>query len=159
MFRFFTEKHWFIWSWIGSFIILSSLWVQVEIDVKINEWFGVFYDMIQKALAEPNAVSIEEYFAKEFFEYNKMKPAPILSLDSDKLYGLSSFTQCCGHNWKNDFLFSPVQSKDKIYEDENYNNQYNYAKKSLVDSLSNKLPVKEILNLDKFGNICNAMSM
>ncbi len=63
MFRFFTEKNWFIWSWIGSFIILSSLWVQVEIDVKINEWFGVFYDMIQKALAEPNAVTIEEYFA------------------------------------------------------------------------------------------------
>ena len=66
MFRFFTEKHWLMWSWIGSFIILSSLWVQVEIDVKINEWFGVFYDMIQKALAEPNAVSIEEYFASLF---------------------------------------------------------------------------------------------
>ena len=65
MFRFFTEKSWFIWSWIGSFIILSSLWVQVEIDVKINEWFGVFYDMIQKALAEPNAVTLEEYFASE----------------------------------------------------------------------------------------------
>ena len=66
MFRFFTQKNWFLWSWIGSFIILSSLWVQVEIDVKINEWFGVFYDMIQKALAEPNAVSIEEYFASLF---------------------------------------------------------------------------------------------
>ena len=66
MFRFFTQKNWFTWSWIGSFIILSSLWVQVEIDVKINEWFGVFYDMIQKALAEPNAVSIEEYFASLF---------------------------------------------------------------------------------------------
>ena len=66
MFRFFTEKSWFYWSWIGSFIILSSLWIQVEIDVKINEWFGVFYDMIQKALAEPNAVSIEEYFASLF---------------------------------------------------------------------------------------------
>ena len=66
MFRFFTEKNWFLWSWIGSFIILSSLWVQVEIDVKINEWFGIFYDMIQKALAEPNAVSIEEYFASLF---------------------------------------------------------------------------------------------
>ncbi len=66
MFRFFTERSWFYWSWIGSFIILSSLWVQVEIDVKINEWFGVFYDMIQKALAEPNAVSIEEYFASLF---------------------------------------------------------------------------------------------
>ena len=66
MFKFFTNKKWFLWAWIGSFIILSSLWVQVVIDVKINEWFGVFYDMIQKALAEPNAVSIEEYFASLF---------------------------------------------------------------------------------------------
>ena len=66
MFKFFTQKNWFFWSWIGSFIILSSLWVQVEIDVKINEWFGVFYDMIQKALSEPNAVTIEEYFASLF---------------------------------------------------------------------------------------------
>jgi peptide/bleomycin uptake transporter len=66
MFRFFTQKNWYLWSWLGSFIILSSLWVQVKIDVKINEWFGVFYDMIQKALAEPNAVSLEEYFASLF---------------------------------------------------------------------------------------------
>ena len=66
MFRFFNSKKWFLWAWVGSFVILSSLWVQVEIDVKINEWFGVFYDMIQKALAEPNAVSIEEYFASLF---------------------------------------------------------------------------------------------
>jgi len=63
MFRFFKLKKWFIWSWIGSIIILSSLWVQVKIDVKINEWFGEFYDMIQKALGEPNAITIEEYWS------------------------------------------------------------------------------------------------
>jgi len=63
MFRFFTTRKWLLWAWLGSAIILSSLWVQVEIDVKINEWFGVFYDMIQKALATPNAITIEEYFA------------------------------------------------------------------------------------------------
>ena len=63
MFRFFTEKQWALWAYLGSAIILSSLWVQVQIDVKINEWFGEFYDMIQKALAEPNVVTIGEYFA------------------------------------------------------------------------------------------------
>jgi len=63
MFRFFKLRKWFIWSWVGSFTILLSLWVQVKIDVKINEWFGVFYDMIQKALATPNAITIEEYWA------------------------------------------------------------------------------------------------
>ena len=66
MFNFFTNKKWFLWSWLGSIIILGSLWVQVKIDVKINEWFGVFYDMIQKALATPNAVTIEEYFESLF---------------------------------------------------------------------------------------------
>jgi len=63
MFRFFKLKKWFLWSWLGSLIILLSLWVQVKIDVKINEWFGVFYDMIQKALATPNAITIEEYWS------------------------------------------------------------------------------------------------
>ena len=48
---------------VRSAIILSSLWVQVEIDVKINEWFGQFYDMIQKALAEPNMITIGEYWS------------------------------------------------------------------------------------------------
>ena len=52
-----------MWSWLGSLTILLSLWVQVKIDVKINEWFGVFYDMIQKALAAPNAITISEYWA------------------------------------------------------------------------------------------------
>ena len=54
MFRFFNSRKWFLWAWVGSAAILGSLWVQVEIDVRINEWFGTFYDMIQKALAEPN---------------------------------------------------------------------------------------------------------
>ena len=63
MFRFFTTRKWALWSWIGSVAILSSLWVQVQIDVKINEWFGQFYDMIQKALGAPNAITIGEYWA------------------------------------------------------------------------------------------------
>ena len=62
MFRFFTTRKWTLWAWLGSAVILGSLWLQVEIDVKINEWFGVFYDMIQKALATPNAITLEEYF-------------------------------------------------------------------------------------------------
>ncbi|MGA0412211.1 MAG: putative transporter [Candidatus Puniceispirillales bacterium] len=66
MFRFFFIRKWFVWSWLGSFIILSSLWVQVKIDVKINEWFGKFYDMIQKALAKPNAITIGEYWESLF---------------------------------------------------------------------------------------------
>jgi peptide/bleomycin uptake transporter len=66
MFRFFFDRKWFLWAWLGSLLILTSLWVQVKIDVEINNWFGEFYDMIQKALATPNAITIEEYWASLF---------------------------------------------------------------------------------------------
>ena len=66
MFKFFIDPKWYLWAWAGSALILFSLWVQVQIDVKINEWFGEFYDMIQKALGEPNAITITEYWASLF---------------------------------------------------------------------------------------------
>ena len=45
-----------------SFISLD----QVQIDVRINEWFGDCHDMIQKALGEPNSITITEYWAVFF---------------------------------------------------------------------------------------------
>lgn len=62
MFNFFTQRKWLIWSWLGSAVILSSLWIQVRIDVLINEWFGEFYDLIQKALSGPNMITADEYW-------------------------------------------------------------------------------------------------
>jgi peptide/bleomycin uptake transporter len=50
-----------LWAYLGSAVILTSIWLQVQIDVKINEWFGQFYDMIQKALETPNAITMDEY--------------------------------------------------------------------------------------------------
>jgi len=61
MFKFFTNKNWSLWAYLGSSVILISIWLQVQIDVKINEWFGEFYDMIQKALGTPNAITMDEY--------------------------------------------------------------------------------------------------
>ena len=56
MFKFFTQKKWFMWSIGGTLIILLATWYQVQLDVRINEWFGEFYDTLQKALTEPNSV-------------------------------------------------------------------------------------------------------
>ena len=61
MFKFFTNKDWFLWSWVGGFMILLSTWYQVQLDVKINEWFGEFYDTLQKALAKPGSVTLDEF--------------------------------------------------------------------------------------------------
>ena len=54
MFKFFTEKKWYLWSIGGTLLILSATWYQVQLDVQINEWFKEFYDTLQKALTSPN---------------------------------------------------------------------------------------------------------
>ena len=64
MFKFFTNKNWYPWSIFGSIVILVSTWYQVQLDVMINQWFGEFYDTLQKALTTPNSVSEKEFTAE-----------------------------------------------------------------------------------------------
>ena len=61
MFRFFLDKSYWHWSILGTLIIFGSVWYSVQLDVQINEWFGAFYDLLQKALATPGAVTIDEF--------------------------------------------------------------------------------------------------
>ena len=65
MFKFFVQKKWFLWSILGQFLFSFNL-VSGSIDVKINEWFGEFYDTLQKALTTPNSVSETEFIGYLF---------------------------------------------------------------------------------------------
>ena len=65
MFRcFFLNDKWRVWAWLGAAVILASIWFKVELDVQINEWFGVFYDGIQDILKSPNSVTFPQFLAK-----------------------------------------------------------------------------------------------
>ena len=64
MWKFFTTWKWLLWAWLGAITIITAMWYQVRLDVQINEWFGTFYDLIQTALAEPNTVTLMEYFGQ-----------------------------------------------------------------------------------------------
>ncbi len=65
MFRpFFLSRRWLLWSVPGSALILFATWYKVNLDVRINDWFGDFYNMLQKALATPGSITMEEYFDK-----------------------------------------------------------------------------------------------
>ena len=77
MYKFFTSNKWFLWAYIGSTTILTSIWLQVQIDVKINEWFGEFYDMIQKALGTPNAITMDDYMGG-LFSFAKLATMSII---------------------------------------------------------------------------------
>ena len=46
---FFTDRKWLLWSWGGFLFIILSLFSQTWIDVKINQWYKGFYDLLQKA--------------------------------------------------------------------------------------------------------------
>ena len=61
MWKFFVTKKWFAWSWLVTLLIFASTWYQVQLDVKINEWFGSFYDMMQRALSKPGAVALSDF--------------------------------------------------------------------------------------------------
>jgi peptide/bleomycin uptake transporter len=55
---------WYRWSVAVSALIVFLLWFQVQLDVMINNWFGSFYNMVQQALAKPNAVTQEQFFGQ-----------------------------------------------------------------------------------------------
>jgi peptide/bleomycin uptake transporter len=59
---FFLSRQWMHWSLIGTALILFATWYRVQLDVKINEWFGTFYDVVQKALGKPGSITIAEYW-------------------------------------------------------------------------------------------------
>jgi ABC-type long-subunit fatty acid transport system fused permease/ATPase subunit len=48
----------------GGALILLAAWYKVELDVRINEWFGDFYNLIQKALGKPGSITMDEYLGQ-----------------------------------------------------------------------------------------------
>lgn len=46
---FFWSKKWALWAWGGVFVIFLGIFAQTKINVMMNEWYGMFYDLLQKA--------------------------------------------------------------------------------------------------------------
>ncbi len=46
---FFATKKWSWWAYGGGFFLLVSVYAQVHMTVLINQWYGSFYDIMQKA--------------------------------------------------------------------------------------------------------------
>ena len=57
---FYLSRRWLPWALPGAALILFSTWYKVELDVRINEWFGDFYNLIQNPLGQPNAITMDE---------------------------------------------------------------------------------------------------
>ncbi len=55
---------WFMWSVLGTALIVFITYFQVQVSVAINNWYGPFYDLIQTALAKTRPVTLSEFFAQ-----------------------------------------------------------------------------------------------
>lgn len=58
----FVPHRWSVWSVAGSAVIVFITWIQVQMDVMINQWFGRFYDTVQKALSGPGTVTETAFY-------------------------------------------------------------------------------------------------
>lgn len=59
----FSPHPWQRWSILGSAAIFFSTYFSVQVSVAINHWRRPFFDMIQKALTEPNSVAASELYS------------------------------------------------------------------------------------------------
>ncbi|MCP4522529.1 MAG: putative transporter [Cytophagales bacterium] len=46
---FYASKEWAFKAYGGLFLLIASIWVQVQMTVAFNEWYGKFYNLLQKA--------------------------------------------------------------------------------------------------------------
>ncbi|MBJ7556128.1 peptide antibiotic transporter SbmA [Marinomonas spartinae] len=60
----FGGQKWAKWSVIGSGLIVFITWFQVQISVMINQWYGSFYDLIQKALSAPDNITATQFYSQ-----------------------------------------------------------------------------------------------
>lgn len=105
MFRaFFKSGRWFLWAYGGGLTLFLALFIQVELTVRLNEWYGAFYNILQKATEH----KVEEFwqqmvqFARIAFPY-----VLIATLTS-------YFTRIYSFKWREAMTFSYVAKWQKV---------------------------------------------
>ncbi len=108
MFRsFFKSRRWALWAYGGGVILLFSLFIQVELTVRINQWYGGFYNMLQKATEH----EIAEFWGEMLnFLYIALPYVLIATLTA-------YFTRLYAFRWREAMTFSYV-AKWRTVEEE-----------------------------------------
>lgn len=91
----FLDKNiWSRWSVLGSTIIMLVTYYNVQISVYLNDWYGGFYDLLQKALSESGAVTLNEFYTE------LLTVAPILLVNITVLVLLDFFVSHYVFRWR-----------------------------------------------------------
>lgn len=130
MFRsFFKSKKWAFWAYGGGITLLAALYIQVELTVEINQWYGRFYNILQKATEH----KVEEFWA-EMINFGKLA-FPYVLIATLTAY----FTRVYSFKWREAMTFSYVERWQQVDEEIEGSSQriqediYRFAK--IVESL------------------------
>ncbi|MEJ2133770.1 MAG: putative transporter [Desulfofustis sp.] len=144
MFRsFYKSTRWFVWAYGGGLFLLASLVIQVELTVKINQWYGRFYNMLQKATEH----QLQEFWQELLiFAYIAFPYVLIATLTA-------YFTRIYAFRWREAMTFSYVSRWQQVEEEVEGASQriqediYRFAR--IVESLGLQV-IRAILTLVAF---------
>jgi peptide/bleomycin uptake transporter len=108
MFRsFFKSREWYAWAYGGGAFLLLALFVQVELTVKINEWYGGFYNILQKATEH----EVSEFWEQMLIFVKIAFPYVLIATVT------SYFTRIYAFKWREAMTFSYVTRWQMVDEE------------------------------------------
>ena len=101
---FFASRKWMFWAYGGCLFLFLALLVQVELSVLLNEWYGAFYNILQKATEH----KVEEFWAS-MLQFAKIA-FPYVLIATVTSY----FTRIYSFKWREAMTFSYVSRWQKV---------------------------------------------
>jgi len=148
---FFRSKKWLRWAYGGAILLIVLIYAKVSLSVKLNDWYGDFYDLLQKA----NEHSVTEFWAgMKLFMYIVI---PWILLDTATWY----FTRVYSLRWREAINYDYLPRWRNVSEEIEGASQriqedtYKFAK--IVESLGSQI-IDSILTLVAFTPVLWALS-
>lgn len=104
---FFRARKWLVWAWGGGLLLILALFVQVELTVKINEWYGSFYNILQKATEH----SVDELWQQMMMFAKIAFPYVLIATIT------GYFTRIYAFKWREAMTFAYVAKWQKVEEE------------------------------------------
>ncbi|MGL1931268.1 MAG: putative transporter [Desulfotalea sp.] len=101
---FFADRKWVVWAYGGALFLLFTLFIQVQLTVKINSWYGAFYDLLQKA--EDHTID-ELWSSMEQFSYIAFPYVLIATITS-------YVTRVYSFKWREAMTFAYITKWQKV---------------------------------------------
>lgn len=140
---FFRSKKWLWWAYGGASFLVTLIYIKVSLSVKLNNWYGEFYDLLQKA----NEHSVTEFWVGlTQFMYIAI---PWILLDTATWY----FTRIYSLRWREAISFDYIPRWRNVTEEIEGASQriqedtYKFAK--IVESLGSQV-IDAIMTLVAF---------